>query len=116
MEIDLHGHHPADIIWSGVLDRIVEQAWEMGERSLFLIHGHGRNRGLTPGFVHTNTGFFGLQIRAALRQGKGLRKWLHYSTLDCSDMGTTWIRLKKNPSPARTSIDSALAELLDLGS
>jgi hypothetical protein len=45
----------------GVLAKIVEQAWEMGKRELILIHGHGRNRGITPGFVNTNTGFFGLQ-------------------------------------------------------
>jgi hypothetical protein len=49
MQIDLHGYHPAEIVWSGVLAKIVEQAWEMGERELILIHGHGRNRGITPG-------------------------------------------------------------------
>jgi hypothetical protein len=64
MQIDLHGYHPAEIVWSGVLAKVVEQAWEMGERELILIHGHGRNRGITPGFVNTNTGFFGLQIRS----------------------------------------------------
>ncbi len=31
MQIDLHGYHPAEIVWSGVLAKIVEQAWEMGE-------------------------------------------------------------------------------------
>ncbi len=46
MEIDLHGYHPRDIVWSGVLERIVQQAWEMGEAELTLIHGHGSN--LTP--------------------------------------------------------------------
>jgi len=45
--------------WSDVLAKLVEQAWEMGERELILIHGNGRNRGITPGFVNTNTGFFG---------------------------------------------------------
>jgi hypothetical protein len=70
MQIDLHGYHPAEIVWSGVLAKLVEQAWEMGERELILIHGHGRNRGITPGFVNTNTGFFGLQIRSALRHDK----------------------------------------------
>jgi len=40
MEIDLHGYHPSDIVWNGVLAKIVQQAWEMGERRLCLIHGH----------------------------------------------------------------------------
>ena len=79
MQIDLHGYHPAEIVWSGVLTKLVEQAWEMGERELILIHGHGRNRGITPGFVNTNTGFFGLQIRSALRHDKDLRRWVHRS-------------------------------------
>jgi hypothetical protein len=46
-------------VWNGVLVELVEQAWEMGESELVLIHGHGCNRGITPGFVNTNTGFFG---------------------------------------------------------
>jgi hypothetical protein len=85
MQIDLHGYHPVEIVWSGVLAKLVEQAWEMGERELILIHGHGRNRGITPGFVNTNTGFFGLQIRSALRHDKDLRRWIHHTTLDCSN-------------------------------
>ncbi len=56
MRIDLHGYHPRQIVWNGVLAKLVEQAWEMGESELILIHGHGRNRGITPGFVNTNTG------------------------------------------------------------
>jgi hypothetical protein len=63
MQIDLHGYHPADIVWNGVLAKLLAQAWEMGEGRLILIHGHGLNRGITPGFVNTNTGFFGLNIR-----------------------------------------------------
>jgi hypothetical protein len=73
MQIDLHGYHPADIVWSGVLAKLVEQAWEMGETDLTLIHGHGRNRGITPGFVNTNTGFFGLQLRSALRHDSTIK-------------------------------------------
>jgi hypothetical protein len=65
MEIDLHGYHPSKIVWSGVLTKIVQQTWEMGKTSLVLIHGHGRHRGISPGFVNTNTGYFGLQIRDA---------------------------------------------------
>jgi hypothetical protein len=67
MEIDFHGYHPDDIVHSGILDKIVEQAWQMGEEILFLIHGHGRNRGISPGFVNTNTGYCGLTIRSQLR-------------------------------------------------
>ena len=87
VEIDLHGYHPRDIVWNGVLARLVEQAWEMGERELILIHGHGRNRGVTPGFVNTNTGFFGLEIRKALRHDEELRRWIRHTTLDCSNPG-----------------------------
>jgi hypothetical protein len=61
MQIDLHGYHPRNVVWNGVLAILVEQAWEMGERELILIHGHGRNRGITHGLVNTNTGFFGLE-------------------------------------------------------
>ena len=56
MEIDLHGYHPSQIVWNGVLAKLVQQAWEMGERELILIHGHGRNRGITPGFVNKAAG------------------------------------------------------------
>jgi hypothetical protein len=28
MEIDLHGFHPAEIIFNGVLGKILQQAWE----------------------------------------------------------------------------------------
>jgi hypothetical protein len=30
MEIDLHGYHPAEIVFNGVLADILKQAWEMG--------------------------------------------------------------------------------------
>jgi DNA-nicking Smr family endonuclease len=42
MEIDLHGYHPREIVFNGTLAKIVQQAWEMGESELTLIHGHGR--------------------------------------------------------------------------
>ena len=102
MDIDFHGHHPDDIVQTGVLDRIIEQAWEMGETSLCLIHGHGRNRGISPGFVNTNTGYFGLRIRSKLRHSRELRQWIKVSTLDCSHPGATTIDLKRNPAPTRT--------------
>jgi hypothetical protein len=112
MMIDLHGYHPADIVWSGVLDKIVQQAWEMGEQTISLIHGHGRNRGITPGFVNTNTGFFGLTIRRALRHDRNLRTWIHHTTLNCSDMGLTAVRLKHNPAPMRHCLDTDLLPAL----
>jgi hypothetical protein len=40
--------HPSQIVGCGVLDKLVQQAWEMGGVRLTLIHGHGRN----PGIVH----------------------------------------------------------------
>jgi Smr domain len=108
MELDLHGYHPEDIVWNGVLTKILQQAWEMGETDLKLIHGHGRHRGLSPGFVNTNTGFFGLAIREALRHNKQLRQWIKYTTLDCSDWGATSVRLKLNRAPTRTQLEKDL--------
>jgi hypothetical protein len=105
MRIDLHGYHPADIVFNGTLGKIVQQVWEMGESDLTLIHGHGRNRGISPGFVNTNTGYFGLCIRHAFRHDKSLRQWISYTTLDCRQMGCTSIRLKTNPEPTRKQID-----------
>ena len=96
MEIDLHGYHPSEIVFNGILGEILRQAWEMGEFELTLIHGHGRNRGITPGFVNTNTGYFGLCIRRALRQDGSYRQWIKHTTLDCRQMGSTSIRLKPN--------------------
>jgi len=108
LTIDLHGYHPSEIVWNGVLAKIVQQSWEMGEPHLCLIHGHGRNRGITPGFVNTNTGYFGLQIRHTLRRDESLRKWIHHTTLDCGDMGVTSVRLKRNPAPSRSALDADL--------
>jgi len=105
MQIDLHGYHPKQIVWNGVLVELVEQVWEIGERVLILIHGHGRNRGITPGFVNTKTGFFGLEIRKALRHDKRLREWIHHTALDCSRPGDTSVSLKINRSPTRTRLD-----------
>ena len=55
MEIDLHGYHPSEI---DVPD-LLRQAWEAGALEVTIVHGHGRNRGLSPGFVNTNTGHLG---------------------------------------------------------
>src|SRR5471030_2884220 len=93
MEIGLHGYHPSEIVQNDVLEKIIQQTWEMGVSYLTLIHGHGRNRGISPGFVNTNTGYFGLEIRRALRHDKELRQWIRYTTLDCSHMGVTRVKL-----------------------
>jgi hypothetical protein len=106
--IDLHGYHPSEIVGSGILTKIIQQAWEMGVSELQFIHGHGRNRGKSPGFAHTNTGYFGLQIRGSLRHDDELRQWVKYTTLNCSDPGVTGIKLKSNPSPTRAEFDADL--------
>jgi hypothetical protein len=105
MEIDLHGYHPAEVVFNGVLRKILQEAWEMGEHELTLIHGHGRNRGITPGFVNTNTGYFGHCIRRALRQEQSFRQWILHTTLDCCQIGYTSIRLKPNSNPTRKQLD-----------
>jgi hypothetical protein len=105
VQIDLHGYHPSEIVFNGTLGAIIQQTWEMGERELSLIHGHGRNRGISPGFVNTNTGYFGLCIRQALRHDQSLRRWIKYTTLDCRFMGSTAVKLKANPNPTRKQLD-----------
>lgn len=103
LEIDLHGYHPDEI----ALAKIIEQAWETGAEHVWLIHGHGRNRGISPGFVNTNTGYFGLRIRNELRNDKGLRRWIMHTTIDCSHDGSTCVKLKPNPNPTRTDLDES---------
>src|ERR1700722_2558440 len=115
--VDLHGYYPADIIGypyavttGSPLREIIKQAWEMGAGSIRFIHGHGHNRGISPGFVNTNTGYFGLQIRRELRYDVGLRQWIKHTTLDCSHDGSTAVKLKRNPSPTRTDFDGVFPE------
>ena len=110
MRIDLHGYRPSEIAWNGLLIKIVQQCWEMGETELRLIHGHGRARGKSPGFVNTNTGVFGLAIRRVHRRKRQLRRWIKYTTLDCRDWGVTSVKLKRNPAPSRSSLDADLIE------
>jgi Smr domain len=107
IEIDLHGYHPDDIL---ALDhshvaKMIRQAWEMGAGSIRFIHGHGRNRGISPGFVNTNTGYFGLRLRSELRHDTELRQWIKHTTLDRSHEGSTAVKLKHNPNPSRTEFD-----------
>jgi|SRR5208282_1623872 len=103
LEVDLHGYHPNDID----LMKIIEQAWEMGAKRIRLIHGHGRKRGRSPGFVNTNTGYFGLRVKGELRGSEELRRWIKHTTLDCSHEGSTCIKLKPNPKPTRTEFDAS---------
>jgi Smr domain-containing protein len=108
IEMDLHGYHPTEIVLD-VLKKIIQQAWEMGKKYVTLIHGHGRNRPhIRRGLVRTNTGYFGLEIRRALRHDKELRQFIKYSTLDCSRMGATSVKLKPNPAPTRRELDHDL--------
>lgn len=53
MQIDLHGYHPAEIVWSAVLAKIVEQAWEMGEREHIAPHDLRRT---CAKLCHTSSG------------------------------------------------------------
>jgi len=109
VQIDLHGYHPRDIK-GAPLATILEQAWQMGAPRIRFIHGHGRARGkrnMSRGFYRTNTGYFGLSIRRALRRNRALRQWIKYSTLDCSDWGRTTVKLKRNAKPTRSALDLA---------
>ena len=101
LEIDLHGYHPNDIDAA----ELVKQAWEMGAKRVRLIHGHGYWRGSSPGFVHTNTGHFGLTVRSTLRHNSDVRKYAKVSTLYRGHEGSTSIDLKPNPNPTRTEIE-----------
>ena len=108
VELDLHGYHPDDICGAPLV-KIMQAAREAGAASIRLIHGHGRNRGISPGFVNTNTGYFGLRIRSDLRYDVGLRQWIKHTTLDCSHEGSTVVKLKRNPAPTRTDVDWKVA-------
>ncbi len=104
VKIDLHGYQPSAIV-GPPLTKLIEQAWEMGADRICFVHGHGRARGISPGFVNTNTGYFGLCVRRELRSKEGLRRWIKYTTVDCGNWGTTTVKLKANSSPTRASLD-----------
>jgi hypothetical protein len=107
VEIDLHGYHPDDICGEP-LKNIILQAWEIGAQGIQLIHGHGRGRGISPGFVNTNTGYFGLRIRRELRHNTELRRWIKYTTLNCKYAGASEVKLKPNPAPSRTDFNESV--------
>jgi hypothetical protein len=105
VKIDLHGYHPHDIVGDDPLTKIIRQEWESGTERIQFIHGHGHARGISPGFVNTNTGYFGLSIRRQLRSDENLRRWIKHTTLDCSDPGSTSVKLKPNLAPTRDEIN-----------
>ena len=103
-KFDLHRYHPRTVQEAGLVEHLVQQAWEMGESALTLIHGHGLERPTPRPFANTNTGFLGLTVRHVLRHGRTLRQWM-YAKFDVSHPGTTSIRLKPNPAPTRTEFE-----------
>ncbi|HTV38383.1 MAG TPA: hypothetical protein VMF12_18285 [Xanthobacteraceae bacterium] len=103
-KIDLHGYHPSAFI-GAPMAAIIEQAWEMGADRVRFVHGHARGRGISPGFFNTKTGYFGLRIRRELRHNRSLRRWIKYTTLQCSGWGVTTVKLKANPNPTRRELD-----------
>jgi hypothetical protein len=107
-EFDLHGFRVMEITDTGVIGDIVRQCWELGETEVEFNHGHGRNRGISPGFVNTNTGCLGVAIRSELRNSSNLRQFIKISTLKCDVAGWTSIKLKPNPNPTRTALDPNL--------
>ena len=39
MEIDIHGYHPDNILETGIFTKLVQQAWEMENRTFILFTG-----------------------------------------------------------------------------
>jgi hypothetical protein len=105
-EFDLHGFRVMEIADTCVIRNIIQQCWEMGETEVRIIHGHARNRGISPSFVNTNTSSLGVAIRSELRKSPELRQFIKISTLKCGDAGWTSIDLKRNPT--RTALDPNL--------
>jgi hypothetical protein len=103
-ELDFHDYHPRTILGSELIETGIRQAWEMGERTLTLIHGHSRYHAVRRPFANTNTGWLGLTIRHILRHGQSLREFM-FAKIDCSHNGSTTIRLRENPSPSRTAFN-----------
>ena len=101
-EIDLHGYHPTVLQNEWIVERLVQQAWEMGLSELTIIHGHGGSRGGPRPFANTNTGYLGITVRRILRGCE--RQWM-YAKFDVSRAGSTTIRLKPNPQPSRSEFD-----------
>lgn len=112
MKFDLHGYDPRTIAESGILQSVVQQAWEMGEQEVVFVHGHALWRGTPRPFANTNTGRLGLAVRGVLRRERELRRWM-YAKLDASWPGTTTVWLKRNPAPTRSKFDFSVLPDLD---
>lgn len=96
--VDLHGYYLGDV--DDIVPRAVQKAWKAGATTLCLIHGHGRFRRPYGLFANTNTGLLGMAVRRLLREDRSLRRWI-YAKIDCSDWGSTTVRLRPNPNPSR---------------
>jgi hypothetical protein len=103
--IDFHHYHPRTLQENDLVVDVIKQAWEMGEVSVVLIHGHGQRRAANRPFANTNTGYLGLTIRGILRGDERLRQWM-YAKIDVTHDGSTKIRLRKNNQPTRREFDS----------
>lgn len=103
LEVDLHGYHPRTVDESGLLAKIIKQAWEMGALELVIIHGHGMWRATRRPFANTNTGFLGLSVRSYLRNA-GPRGWM-FAKIDVHHDGSTTVKIKPNPNPTRADVD-----------
>jgi DNA-nicking Smr family endonuclease len=112
LEVDLHGYHPRTVDESGLLAKIIKQAWEMGAKELVIIHGHGMSRAKRRPFANTNTGVFGLSVRSYLRNTKKLRRWM-FAKIDTHHDGSTTIKIRSNPNPTRTEMDRSIFPELD---
>jgi len=81
-------NRPDEIVHGELLEKIVEQAWEKGGKTPLFDSRTRHNRGMSPGFVNTNTGYFGLRIRNALRHATELRPWIKISTWTAATAST----------------------------
>jgi hypothetical protein len=114
--VDLQGYYPTDITGypyatkGSPLSRIIEQAWEMGDGSIRFIHGHGRGRGLSPGFVNNEHRLFRRTDpeRTAVRRTSPAMDQVHHARLQ-----RRWVdgrEAQTNPSPTRTEFDGVFPE------
>ena len=92
--VDLHGFHPYDEDLYATIRNAIEKAHAEGKSELTIVHGHGLNRATPRPFANTNTGWLGMMVRSILRGAPELRKWM-YAKFDCSDIGSTTVRIRK---------------------
>jgi len=51
LKLTFTGYIPSQIVKSGWIQKLVQQAWETGEIRLTLIQGHGPTVDISPGLV-----------------------------------------------------------------